>query len=184
MSSSGEAAAIVELYEAQFTIQYIVIAITALLWQDVLLCLGAEIRFIWLGRPTSLASVLYFFNRYILPLSYVLSLATISPVSSNSCTSLYWSEEALELLARLGPAVFTALRAFALSGSKLLCGIALILGLAPFLQSLVDMGDHVSSLSCADMISSLSSDHRGRFSSGPREPSTTGELYIRCGVLN
>ncbi|KAI0365831.1 hypothetical protein BV20DRAFT_706254 [Pilatotrama ljubarskyi] len=113
MSSSDGMAAIVDLYQAEFTAQCLGIAITTLLFYEILVSLDAEIWLMW-RNPKSLASILFLMNRYIILLDFVLSLATISPMSD----------------------LFAAVRVYALSRSKLLYGTTLVLGLAPFVEGL------------------------------------------------
>ncbi|KAI0364168.1 hypothetical protein BV20DRAFT_1006208 [Pilatotrama ljubarskyi] len=134
-----ETAAVVALYQAEFTLQYIGIATTALLLYDVLLCFGAEIRLVW-RDPYSFASVLYVLIRYPILVDDLLGLATLSPLSDKGCTIIGWASHVLALLTLPGPAVFAALRVYALSGrSKILSGITLVLSLSLFLTELSDV---------------------------------------------
>ncbi|KAI0351141.1 hypothetical protein OH77DRAFT_1430171 [Trametes cingulata] len=138
MSSMNETAALVAEYQAEYTVQYIGIATTVLLLYDIIICLDQEIELVW-RKAASFASVLYFLNRYPVPISTLLALVTISPVSNESCAGLVWSGHVLALLSYLGPALFAALRVYAMTGkNKTLSGITLILSLATFLEELID----------------------------------------------
>ncbi|KAI0356738.1 hypothetical protein OH77DRAFT_1422925 [Trametes cingulata] len=140
MSSSDEtqATAVIQLYQAVFASGYIVVAATALLLYDVLLSFDAEARLVW-RNPKSFASLLYLLNRYLALFILLLSFATINPIPDNSCIAVGWCLSILAILELLGPAVFAALRMYALSGrNKYLSAVTLILSLAPALEALSD----------------------------------------------
>ncbi|KAI0351136.1 hypothetical protein OH77DRAFT_1524361 [Trametes cingulata] len=56
-----------------------------------------------------------------------------------SCTAVLWTQNVIQILSLLGPAVFAALRIYALGGrSKILCAVTFVLSLVPFLQKAAD----------------------------------------------
>ncbi|KAI0364167.1 hypothetical protein BV20DRAFT_974750 [Pilatotrama ljubarskyi] len=129
------ATAVIGLYQALYTLNYIIVDTTALVFYDVLICLHAEIRLVW-RNPRSLGSILYVVNRYPILVDCVLVVVTMSPMSDNSCNVIGWLLNILQALRLLGPALFAALRIYALSGrNKLLTGTILLLSLAPFLAT-------------------------------------------------
>ncbi|TFK81440.1 hypothetical protein K466DRAFT_667118 [Polyporus arcularius HHB13444] len=124
-------------YEAAFTANFCGVAVVTVLVFDWIISLGSEVNLVWRAPKTS-ASLLYIFNRYCIMLAWFVGIVTIQPVSDlrwigSYCRGLYWSEVALENLAMLGPALFSSLRVYALSGQhRVLTGLTLCLALMPF----------------------------------------------------
>ncbi|KAI0351094.1 hypothetical protein OH77DRAFT_968479 [Trametes cingulata] len=133
---SSVTAETIELYQQLIPSISCGIAVAALLLYDALLCIDREWRLIW-RKPRSVASALYFVNRYLPIVWNVLPLFTIYVVSDKVCPALIWSEIVVSCVSLLGPAVFAFLRMYALSGkSKVLSGVTLVLSLAPFLVTI------------------------------------------------
>ncbi|KAL1937162.1 hypothetical protein VTO73DRAFT_14504 [Trametes versicolor] len=132
------------------------LATTALLLYDVLLTSGQEYRYIWRSRKSWISRILYVCNRYMYLLYLLLNPGTIPSISdvvkvdayisdpsshvfsdaasAASCTLLVWLTKVLNVLDVIGPAMFTTLRLYALSRkSKTLGGVALVLGMTPFI---------------------------------------------------
>ncbi|KAI0351085.1 hypothetical protein OH77DRAFT_1430099 [Trametes cingulata] len=126
-------AQIVQLYQQLIPNISCGIAVSVLLIYDTILCSDRECRLIW-RKPKSIASSLYFVNRYLPIVWNVLPLFTIHPVSDKVCLALIWSQIIISCLSLLGPAAFASLRVYALTEkSKVLSGATLVLSLAPFL---------------------------------------------------
>ncbi|TFK81928.1 hypothetical protein K466DRAFT_590923 [Polyporus arcularius HHB13444] len=105
-------------YEAAFTANFCGVAVVTVLVFDWIISSASEVNLVWRAPKTS-ASLLYISNRYCIMLAY--------------CRGLYWSEVALENLSMLGPALFSSLRVYALSGQhRVLTGLTLGLALMPF----------------------------------------------------
>ncbi|KAI0353195.1 hypothetical protein OH77DRAFT_1512835 [Trametes cingulata] len=116
---------------------YCGISTSALVVFDWLITLGDEISYIW-ASPMKAASWLFMANRYLLLTSVALSLVTLGPVSSQSCTVIQWIFAICLYSGDLVAAVFSACRAYALSRqSKALAIITLILASAPLIMNCI-----------------------------------------------
>ncbi|KAI0365857.1 hypothetical protein BV20DRAFT_1056130 [Pilatotrama ljubarskyi] len=134
-STPSSAAETIELYQQLIPNISCGIAVSVLLLYDTLLCADRESRLIW-QRSKSVASALYFVNRYLPIVWNVLPLFTIYPVSDERYLSSprLLPHIIISCLSLLGPAVFASLRVYALSEkSKALSAVTLVLSLAPFL---------------------------------------------------
>ncbi|KAI0820555.1 hypothetical protein BC628DRAFT_853166 [Trametes gibbosa] len=95
---------------------------------DYILCLGREYQYVWHSSKSRASRLLYLLLRYTSFLSDVIAFATISPASD----TLHSGCLEQRLLGDSRPP--RARRTYVLSGkNKVLCGVALILGLGPFL---------------------------------------------------
>ncbi|RPD72779.1 hypothetical protein L226DRAFT_146660 [Lentinus tigrinus ALCF2SS1-7] len=120
---------LVATYEAVLAANFCGVAVVTLLTFDWVISLGCEINLIWRNQKRS-ASLLYVFNRYCVMLEWFLGIITIQRVSD--LVRLYWTEVVLGLLSMLGPALFSALRVYALSGKhRALTGLTFGLALIP-----------------------------------------------------
>ncbi|KAI0780938.1 hypothetical protein BD413DRAFT_620066 [Trametes elegans] len=110
---------------------------------DALLDLDREIQLVW-RSPGTIASRFYLANRYLMVVSICLSLVTIIPISDTSANGGR-AEIVIERMALLGPAAFTTLRVYALSGKKrCITSVVLVLSLGPFIVNMSALyQDHV-----------------------------------------
>ncbi|KAI0780882.1 hypothetical protein BD413DRAFT_675446 [Trametes elegans] len=150
MASSS--APVVRLYQDIFAENSCELAAASMFLYDTLLDLDREIRLVW-RLPGNAASLLYLFNRYLTVVQLCLGLSEIAPMSDNrcgrderrqalprltcrgptSCLTVGWLGLVIERLVLLGPAAFTTLRVWALSGKKKpITGAVLVLSLGPF----------------------------------------------------
>ncbi|RDX40556.1 hypothetical protein OH76DRAFT_1490192 [Lentinus brumalis] len=132
MSSEADAAAaIAALFDTLYTGDYCVVAASVLYIHDCFVTLEREVACFWTAKRTG-ASFLFFANRWISMANYVMTLAAlVVPFSSDK--AMY----AGEILQLVPGAVFSALRAFVLSRSKLLGALVLALSLVPVGANLV-----------------------------------------------
>ncbi|KAL1938453.1 hypothetical protein VTO73DRAFT_11693 [Trametes versicolor] len=158
MSSSLSAiiAELVASYQSARTFNSITVAVATLLAYDLLLCIGKEVQYAWRSPEAarSVPRVLYIFNRYMPVLWSILNLRLMGTLSDTrqahafaavmpalnsdtvplrSCTALQRLISVLNVLAMLGPASFTTMRVYALSGrNKILTSLVLLLSMGPF----------------------------------------------------
>ncbi|EIW57012.1 uncharacterized protein TRAVEDRAFT_49821 [Trametes versicolor FP-101664 SS1] len=151
-SDSSSIAEVVFISQSVRTNYTIDMLIATLLVYDALLCVDMEVRYVWRAPKASrkLSRLLYIYNRYMSILWNLLSLGTIGAISDtvhilgtpetvppSRCTALNWLDIILNNLTMLGPAAFTTLRVYALSGrNKMLTGAVLLLSMGPFLVNM------------------------------------------------
>ncbi|KAL1937385.1 hypothetical protein VTO73DRAFT_13791 [Trametes versicolor] len=128
MSSSTSAviAELLSVYEGRKTSNYINVAVPTLLAYDALLCIGKEVRYVWRSpKKERKRSVGH-------------------KVRTCHCIVFSWLSYVLEVLTLLGPAVFTTLRVYALSGRNVIVtGLVLVLSMGPFLVNVSTMYQEV-----------------------------------------
>ncbi|KAL7278311.1 hypothetical protein ACG7TL_008287 [Trametes sanguinea] len=113
----SDSAALVDFYQQTVIYNYIGFATFVATIYDWLLCLGQETQLIW-PQPRTGASALYFFNRYL-------------------CTFLLHLNWVAEYIMLIGPAVFSCLRVYALTGrNTVLSVLTLFFGLMPFVLNM------------------------------------------------
>ncbi|KAJ3000303.1 hypothetical protein NUW54_g6807 [Trametes sanguinea] len=152
----SDSAALVEFYQQTAIYNYIGFATFVATIYDWLLCLGQETEFIWPQSRTG-ASALYFFNRYLYIFVQLLSFIYLRPMSYaayvfstpsavcqqilylfvNRCTFLLHLNWVVEYIMLIGPAVFSCLRVYALTGrNTVISGLTLFFGLMPFVLNM------------------------------------------------
>ncbi|KAI0324190.1 hypothetical protein GY45DRAFT_1375745 [Cubamyces sp. BRFM 1775] len=119
MSSSADVAALIQAYQGMFDYNAIGYACLALLVYDWLTSLGQESVVIW-SKPKTAASAF---------------LTNI--VFLQSCVATIYFSVVLKYVAMIAPALFSALRVYALSQkNKPLSAVVLLLGLGPFIVNM------------------------------------------------
>ncbi|KAI0765607.1 hypothetical protein BD413DRAFT_574050 [Trametes elegans] len=112
-------------------------AVTALLVYEYLITLDREVALFWRRRVTG-ASVLFFTNRYLVLVVYLLLLMYLVPMSDHSCLLLARSSTVLGYLQIIPQAAFSAMRALALSGMNwYMAGAVFLLAVVPFGTNMV-----------------------------------------------
>ncbi|TFK91438.1 hypothetical protein K466DRAFT_582816 [Polyporus arcularius HHB13444] len=135
MSSEADAAAAtVALFDTLYTGDYCVVAASVLYIHDCFITFEQEVTCFWTAKRTG-ASFLFFANRWISMANYVMTLVAL--VVPFSCGSFQQAMYVGEILQLVPGAVFSALRAFVLSRSKLLGALVLALSLVPVGANLV-----------------------------------------------
>ncbi|KAI0695057.1 hypothetical protein C8T65DRAFT_698830 [Cerioporus squamosus] len=155
MSSGAEsaAAAVVarfqNLYGSTYTDTYCQTAVTVLLLYEGLITFDREVACFWNAKPTG-ASLLYFANKWTAILVNFFAMVGFAPFHSEKVATF-----ALQVLQFVPGAVFSTLRAFVLSRSKLLGLLVLALSLVPVGANLVRYdydisGEVIPSFGCFD----------------------------------
>ncbi|KAL1937387.1 hypothetical protein VTO73DRAFT_13793 [Trametes versicolor] len=160
-SDSSIVSEIVAASDTASTLHTIYMVIASLLVYDAILCMDMEVRCVWRAPKASrkLSRLLYMYNRYmsiLWNLLYLGLIGTVSdtvhilfapdPVPPSSCDALNRLGTILNYLALLGPAAFTTLRVYALSGTnKILTGIVLLLSMGPFVVNVSTWYQHCGS---------------------------------------
>ncbi|RDX41568.1 hypothetical protein OH76DRAFT_1489391 [Lentinus brumalis] len=129
-----------------YTNNYCLIIAAALFYYDVILTLNREVASFWTAKRTG-ASLLFFANKYISMSVIAMSLATLASFSSDErlvCSSFVRAVHAIEILQFVPWGIFSALRAWVLSKSRLFGLIVLVMSLAPAGANLVVYGYQLS----------------------------------------
>ncbi|TFK78606.1 hypothetical protein K466DRAFT_606832 [Polyporus arcularius HHB13444] len=147
--SSDVDAATVALFDSIYTSKYCAVAAAVLFIYDTFLTFDREVTYFWTEKRVSGASLLFFTNKWISMTCVVMTLVEVASLTSNkvsslgpsygksdqnqSCSMFVIAEQAMLILQFVPAAGFSALRAYALSGteSKLLGLLVAILSLAP-----------------------------------------------------
>ncbi|KAI1791812.1 hypothetical protein LXA43DRAFT_1009270 [Ganoderma leucocontextum] len=129
----------------QFLVEdYCLVAAGAFYFYDILLTLDVEVDFFWKGPFTS-ATALFLANRYLALASLILDFFQLLPFRSDKSCALYERAGlALVYVQFLPPAVFSGLRAYALSKNLSLAVLILVLSLVPFGINMADFGFQLS----------------------------------------
>ncbi|RDX40552.1 hypothetical protein OH76DRAFT_1490188 [Lentinus brumalis] len=128
------------LFDALYTGEYFNLAAAVVFIYDVLITLDREVACFWTSEQSG-ASLLFFSNKWISVTLYVM-MTLVGSASFPSDQRLVI--EAMTVLQLVPAAVFSALRAYALSGSKLLGLLILTLSLGPVGANLVVYGYQLS----------------------------------------
>ncbi|KAM5543404.1 hypothetical protein V8D89_002655 [Ganoderma adspersum] len=102
-------------------------AMLALVVYDWLINLDEEIRCFWTfrkGRVQPVATLLYMLSRYLSILIEVLELQTVVPLSDMACKANFYAQNAINIPLLFTPAVFTAIRVYALSQNNKVLAIS------------------------------------------------------------
>ncbi|TFK91441.1 hypothetical protein K466DRAFT_541688 [Polyporus arcularius HHB13444] len=106
---------------------------------DAFVTFDREVSCVWTAKWTG-GSYLFIANKWISMLYYVVAMTT----DIRSCSSFVIAQEAIQILQFFPGAIFSALRAFVLSKSKLVGILVLALSLAPVGANMVDYGYQLS----------------------------------------
>ncbi|RPD78401.1 hypothetical protein L226DRAFT_291547 [Lentinus tigrinus ALCF2SS1-7] len=143
MSSTSEAAQIIAIYDSFGTSAYIGFAAVVFLLYDCILTFDREVALFWTGRVNG-ATALFFAIKYGTVLYNVLSCVSFIPdMSSKVCDGLVRFAALVEYLRFFPFAVFSGMRAYALTRNWALGAIVLILSLTPFMINLTQYGQGV-----------------------------------------
>ncbi|TBU40307.1 hypothetical protein BD309DRAFT_870522 [Dichomitus squalens] len=156
--SSNAVAVSPEEMSSLLTSGFCVCAVFAWLAYDWLLCFGEEIQLVWNwnSRRTG-ASLVYALSRYMLLLQNLLAVTSIVPMSTLrcapycpfmflcaslmaelSCNAVAWMQTVTAVIGTFAPGIFSAMRAYALSGgNKYLSALAALLAIGPIVAQLV-----------------------------------------------
>ncbi|TFK85359.1 hypothetical protein K466DRAFT_622302, partial [Polyporus arcularius HHB13444] len=111
----------------------------AFLVYEYIITFGQEVNLFWRGKWTG-ASALFFLNRYLALISYILIMCEFVPMPF-SCSLLVKGEAAISWIQFLPWAAFSALRAFALTGRNIpLSVFVFLLGITPLAINFVQYG--------------------------------------------
>ncbi|KAI0700844.1 hypothetical protein C8T65DRAFT_789842 [Cerioporus squamosus] len=128
-----------------YTENYCDVAASVLFIYEVLVTLDREVACFWTARRRSGASLLFLANKWISMTVYIMELVGLASFPSDqSCSWFAVGFIAIEALQFVPWAVFSALRAYVLSRSKLLGLLILALSLAPVGANLVVYGYQLS----------------------------------------
>ncbi|RDX51297.1 hypothetical protein OH76DRAFT_1481581 [Lentinus brumalis] len=140
-SDPDSAAAIADIINHLYTEEYCDIAASILFSYEVLVTFDREVACFWTASKRGLASLLFLANKWITVTVSVLTLAQFASFpsdqrfvviqSSINCSSFSVAGTAMSILQYVPGAVFSALRGYVLSRSKLLGIVILVLSLAP-----------------------------------------------------
>ncbi|RDX49092.1 hypothetical protein OH76DRAFT_1483321 [Lentinus brumalis] len=149
MSSDADgAAATVALFKTFYTSDYCSLAASVLFIYDTFIIFDREVAYFWTTKRISGAALLFFANKWISMTVYVMVIVNFAPFPSDkiqrNCSVLPIAAGAMARLQYIPGAAFSALRAYALSRSKLLGLLVAALSLAPFGVNLVIYGYHAS----------------------------------------
>ncbi|KAI0695098.1 hypothetical protein C8T65DRAFT_758477, partial [Cerioporus squamosus] len=121
----------------------------AFLVYEYFITFGQEVKLFWRGKWTG-ASALFFLNRYLALISYILIMCEFVPMSDKmsdltggrpSCSLLVKGEAAISWIQFLPWAAFSALRAFALTGRNITLSVfVFLLGITPLAVNFVQYG--------------------------------------------
>ncbi|RPD63750.1 hypothetical protein L227DRAFT_608299 [Lentinus tigrinus ALCF2SS1-6] len=145
MSSTSEAAQIIAIYDSYRTSAYIGFAAVVFLLYDCVLTFDREVALFWTGRANG-ATALFFTIKYGTVLYNVLSCVSFIPdMSSKGCVifRLVRFAALVEYLRFFPFAVFSGMRAYALTRNWALGAIVLILSLTPFVINMTQYGQGV-----------------------------------------
>ncbi|KAM5536617.1 hypothetical protein V8D89_009712 [Ganoderma adspersum] len=134
----------VEIFYEFLVEDYCLVTAGAFYIYDILLTLDVEVEFFWKG-PFTGAMALFLSNRYLALANLILNFFQLLPYRSDRSCALYERAGlALVYLQFLPPAVFSGLRAYALSKNWPLAVLVLVLSLVPFGINMADFGFHLS----------------------------------------
>ncbi|KAI0695058.1 hypothetical protein C8T65DRAFT_744167 [Cerioporus squamosus] len=163
--TESSAAAIVALFNQAYTAEYCDMAASVIFLYEVIVTFDREVACFWTARKRGLSALLFLANKWITVTVSALTLAQLASFSSvqrfvsffefpsdaghsaldvRSCTSFSLAGTAMSILQNVPGAVFSALRGYVLSRSKLLGLIIIILSLAPVGANLAQFGYHIS----------------------------------------
>ncbi|RDX49202.1 hypothetical protein OH76DRAFT_562518 [Lentinus brumalis] len=142
MSSGVDAAASVALFDALYTAGYCGLAATIVFFYDAFVTFDREVSCVWTAKWTG-GSFLFIANKWISMLYYIVALVTSATFPSNKLFLIRYGAGGDSDTAVLSW-VFSALRAFVLSKSKLVGILVLALSLAPVGANMVKFGYQVS----------------------------------------
>ncbi|RDX41771.1 hypothetical protein OH76DRAFT_1422926 [Lentinus brumalis] len=130
-SDADDAAATVALFDIFYTGGYCAVAVSVLFIYDTFLTFDREVAYFWTAKRISGAALLFFANKWISMMVYVMGLVEYASFSS---------DKAMGILQVVPGAAFSALRAYVLSRNKPLGIVVAALSLAPVGANLVDYG--------------------------------------------
>ncbi|RDX42916.1 hypothetical protein OH76DRAFT_1422252 [Lentinus brumalis] len=130
MSSSEEANAIAADDLTFLISNYFANAGSGLVVYEYMITFGREVELFWTGRLTG-AAILFFFNRYLSLVVDVYGLLENMYVPDKICPDVARSSKALDILQYFPWAVFSALRAFALTKNWPLATFTFLLSMVP-----------------------------------------------------
>ncbi|KAH9919748.1 uncharacterized protein BXZ73DRAFT_80267 [Epithele typhae] len=123
---------VIEEYKDLYAEHYVSVAASVILILDHFLTFGREVNLFW-NRRVSGPTVLFILNRYLALIFRIGSLLVFHPFTDqfvhNSCTTLNNTTTVLHYIQPLPPAVFSAMRALALSRSRPLAMLVLVFSL-------------------------------------------------------
>ncbi|RDX45129.1 hypothetical protein OH76DRAFT_1408403 [Lentinus brumalis] len=134
---SSDAADTVALFASIYTETYCDFASSVLYLYDVFIMFDREVAYFWTSKPSG-ASLLYFANEWINIVYFITLFIEQATFSSDKATF------ALIVLQFVPPAVFSALRAYVLTRSRLLGLFVLALSMSPAAANLVQYGYQLS----------------------------------------
>ncbi|RPD59032.1 hypothetical protein L226DRAFT_524110 [Lentinus tigrinus ALCF2SS1-7] len=139
---AAEAAAIVSLFDSLYTESFCGVAAAVLFLYSSVTTLDREVACFWSTKLTSSGSSLLFFaNKAISTMVYIFALVAFASFHSDeSCSAFRKAGYAVSFLQFVPWAVFSALRAYVLSKSKLLGVVVLVLSVAPLVANLIPIG--------------------------------------------
>ncbi|KAI0738541.1 hypothetical protein C8Q80DRAFT_1347753, partial [Daedaleopsis nitida] len=128
----NEVAELTALYNSLWIDSYCLLAGLTLFLYEFIILFGSEVEYFWRRRMTG-ASILFLLSRYLSLMYFILDLALYLPVytDDHSCSFMQRVVEAVKLPQYFPWAAFAALRAYALSQSRVWMTIVFILSLAP-----------------------------------------------------
>ncbi|KAI0697849.1 hypothetical protein C8T65DRAFT_18165 [Cerioporus squamosus] len=153
-TDAGAAAATVALYNVLYTGNYCAAAASVLFIYDAFATFDREVSCFWTARWTG-APLLFFANKWISMTIYVMAFVVFASFLRISCSVFINVLYAVQILQFVPGAVFSALRAYVLSRSKLLGSLALVLSLAPVGANLVQyrhqlIGENIPPFGCLE----------------------------------
>ncbi|RPD72578.1 hypothetical protein L226DRAFT_490110 [Lentinus tigrinus ALCF2SS1-7] len=148
--SSPEAAQLIDFYSSMLSGTYIGLVPIVFLLYDYFLTLGREVRLFWTGTLTG-ASILFFSLRYATLLYEVLDIVEYVPTLSDtltasvadSCNLIAQAFNVVNFLRFVPIALFSAMRAYALSSNYVLSAIIFLLSLTPFVVNFIQYGQGI-----------------------------------------
>ncbi|KAI0697813.1 hypothetical protein C8T65DRAFT_743017 [Cerioporus squamosus] len=140
MSSNADAAAFASLFDTLYTENYCAVAASALFIYETFVTFEQEVACFWTYERAA-ASVLFFANKWSYMTVSVTNLVQLASFPSDKRLIVGF---AFIILQFVPGAVFSSLRAYVLTRSKLLGLLVLTLSLAPVGANLVEYGYHVS----------------------------------------
>ncbi|KAI0738646.1 hypothetical protein C8Q80DRAFT_1124767 [Daedaleopsis nitida] len=123
MSDAADIIASLQAYRIE---NYCTNAAYAFLLYEHIITLGQEVELFW-RRKVNGATVLFFANRFLVFSFYTMSMVSYLHMSDESCVMFAKGINVINILVYLPWALFSALRAFALSQSRLLAVIVFLL---------------------------------------------------------
>ncbi|TBU22101.1 hypothetical protein BD311DRAFT_770977 [Dichomitus squalens] len=168
--SNSELVDIISSYYWSSFVNYGLIAIAVMVLYDWVISLPREMELFINTDARPLSACLYFANKYTNIVSQVVSMLAYAPLSTESCARIQVATDLSMYLARVAPALFTGLRAFALSQSWELSIVAFTFSFLPFVTGLVNLGYHPSGTIYPVIGCMISDDY----------PLSLGYMYFRC----